>query len=77
MPPPAVIFIVGSVQARLEMASVLELNSIVRAAIGERPLDASVIVVGTEQQAQAMKAAARDAIFHKGVVTAVDVIDLR
>ena len=76
MPPPAVIFIVGSEQARADLTRALELEAAIRAATHQPALDASVSVAETDAEAQAMKRATA-ATFHEGVVTRVDVIDLR
>jgi hypothetical protein len=77
MPEPAVIFIVGSAEAGLELTRALELDAVVRSVTHQRPLGASVTVVESEEQVAAMKLAAGDVTSHAGVVTAVEVIDLR
>lgn len=77
MPAPAVIFIVGSERARAELTRALELEAAVRAATHQPPLDASVAVVEGEEQAQAMRAGTASTTLHEGVVTAVEVVDLR
>ena len=77
MPEPSVIFIAGSAQAGLELTRVLELDAVVRSVTHQRPRDASVTVAESEEQTAAMKSAARDATWHAGAVTAVEVIDLR
>lgn len=76
-PEPAIIFLVGSERAAVELGKALALDAIIRSSTHNSPLDASVAIVESEEHAYAVKTAARDTSFHEGMVTAVEVIDLR
>ena len=77
MPQPAVVFMVGSAQAGIDLKKVLELDAIVRASTHQPALDAWVAVVESDEHARTVQSAARELTFQEGVVAALEVIDLR